>query len=140
MASSSTTISCLNVTTRSMYPVLPYPALLCTPENKATKPRSHLMTPGFCGDLDHNCSIMLLTLYLLMWRIWWAPNASKWQMIFNWAFKGLHFKLCNMSPQFLVVSGILIQYILWSLVLNILASEDFCHSYRRNRTYFHTFE
>jgi hypothetical protein len=31
-----------------------------------------------------------LTLYPLMWRIWWAPNnASKWQMGFNSAFKGL---------------------------------------------------
>jgi len=32
------------------------------------------------------------TLILLMWRIWWAPNnASKWQMGFNSAFKGLIF-------------------------------------------------
>jgi len=32
-----------------------------------------------------------LTLYLLMWRIWWAPdNASRWQMEFNLAFKGLN--------------------------------------------------
>jgi len=31
-----------------------------------------------------------LTLILLMWRIGWAPNnASKWQMEFNLAFKGL---------------------------------------------------
>jgi len=31
-----------------------------------------------------------LTLILLMWRIWWAPNnASRWQMGFNSAFKGL---------------------------------------------------
>jgi len=31
-----------------------------------------------------------LTLNLLTWRIWWAPNnASKWQMGFNPAFKGL---------------------------------------------------
>jgi hypothetical protein len=31
-----------------------------------------------------------LTLILLMWRIWWAlNNASKWQMGFNSAFKGL---------------------------------------------------
>jgi hypothetical protein len=29
--------------------------------------------------------------YLLMWRIWWAPNnASKRQMGFNWAFRGLN--------------------------------------------------
>jgi len=34
-----------------------------------------------------NCT---LTLILLTWRIWWAPNnASKWQMGFNWVFKGL---------------------------------------------------
>jgi hypothetical protein len=32
----------------------------------------------------------VLTLILLTWRIWWAVNnASKWQMGFNWAFKGL---------------------------------------------------
>jgi len=31
-----------------------------------------------------------LTLYLLTWRIWWAPNnVSKGQMGFNLAFKGL---------------------------------------------------
>jgi len=31
-----------------------------------------------------------LTLILLTWRIWWAPNnARKWQMGFNYAFKGL---------------------------------------------------
>ena len=34
--------------------------------------------------------VLPLTLYLLTWRIWWAPNnASKWQMGFNSAFKGL---------------------------------------------------
>jgi len=32
----------------------------------------------------------ILTLNLLTWRIWWAPNnASRWQMGFNLAFKGL---------------------------------------------------
>jgi hypothetical protein len=31
-----------------------------------------------------------LTLILLMWKIWWAPNnASRWQMGFNSVFKGL---------------------------------------------------
>ena len=35
---------------------------------------------------------MILTLILLTWRIWWAPNnASKWQMGFNSAFKGLKY-------------------------------------------------
>jgi hypothetical protein len=34
--------------------------------------------------------IFILTLILLTWRIWWAPNnASKWHMGFNSAFKGL---------------------------------------------------
>jgi len=33
---------------------------------------------------------LILTLILLTWRIWWAPNnASKWQMGFNLVFKGL---------------------------------------------------
>jgi len=31
-----------------------------------------------------------VTLILLTWRIWWDPNNdSKWQIGFNWAFKGL---------------------------------------------------
>ena len=35
-------------------------------------------------------SWLILTLNLLTWWIWWAPNnASKWQMEFNLAFKGL---------------------------------------------------
>ena len=34
--------------------------------------------------------LLPLTLILLTWRKWWAPNnASKWQMGFNSAFKGL---------------------------------------------------
>jgi len=34
--------------------------------------------------------LCLLTLILLTWRKWWAPNnASKWQMGFNSAFKRL---------------------------------------------------
>jgi len=37
-----------------------------------------------------DCIFFSLTLVLLPWRIWWAPNnASKWQMGFNSAFKGL---------------------------------------------------
>jgi hypothetical protein len=36
------------------------------------------------------CKMRTLTLILLTWRIWWAPNnASKWQMGFNLAFEGL---------------------------------------------------
>ena len=37
-----------------------------------------------------NSHFLLLTLTLLTWRKWWTPNnASKWQMGFNSAFKGL---------------------------------------------------
>ena len=40
------------------------------------------------GGEIQRCSF--LTLILLMWRIWWAPNnASKWKMGFNSEFKGL---------------------------------------------------
>jgi len=36
------------------------------------------------------CSSDLLALNLLTWKIWWAPNnASRWQMGFNLALKGL---------------------------------------------------
>jgi hypothetical protein len=39
--------------------------------------------------LKHTCEI-ILTLILLTWRIWWAPNnARKLQMGFNSEFKGL---------------------------------------------------
>jgi hypothetical protein len=39
-----------------------------------------------------------LTPILLTWRIWWAPNnASKWQMGFNSAFKGLTINLLSLS-------------------------------------------
>jgi hypothetical protein len=40
-----------------------------------------------------------LTLYLLTWRIWWAPNnASRWQMGFNSAFKWLN-ETCNITKR-----------------------------------------
>jgi len=46
-------------------------------------------------DAQENCfkrsiKMFTLTLILLMWRIGWAPNnASRWQMGFKSAFKGL---------------------------------------------------
>jgi hypothetical protein len=45
-----------------------------------------------CLCTDILCRLKVnLTLILLMCRIWWAPNnASKWQMGFNLAFKGLN--------------------------------------------------
>jgi len=44
----------------------------------------------------HWLTLMTLTLNLLTWRIWWAcNNASRWQMGFNSAFRGLTHTLCN---------------------------------------------
>jgi len=48
--------------------------------------------------------LFALTLILLRWRIWWGPNtASRWQMAFILAFKGLtplanfhHFLICTL--------------------------------------------
>jgi len=51
---------------------------------------------GSLGDkrLITTCIFLQLTLILLTWRIWRAPNnASKWQMGFNSAFKGLMHRL-----------------------------------------------
>jgi hypothetical protein len=43
---------------------------------------------------------MYLTLILLPWRIWWAPNnASKWKMGYNSTFKGLRGCLSNLSSE-----------------------------------------
>ena len=40
--------------------------------------------------LRNKLLFQFLTLILLTWRIWWAPNnASKWQIGFNSAFRGL---------------------------------------------------
>ena len=45
----------------------------------------------------------ILTLILLTWRIWWAANnASRWQMGFNSAHKGLNFiKILLLRTEFL---------------------------------------
>ena len=48
---------------------------------------------GLCW-MKSPADIAYLTLILLTWRTWWAPNsansASRWQMGFNSAFKGLN--------------------------------------------------
>jgi hypothetical protein len=48
---------------------------------------------------------MTLTLTLLTWRIWWANNANKWQMVFNWTFKGL-MKTVFTAPSLVARTGI----------------------------------
>jgi len=49
---------------------------------------AHAQKPDFVFRRNR---LVHLTLYLLMWGIWWAPNnASRWQMEFNMLFKGLN--------------------------------------------------
>ena len=44
----------------------------------------------YCLNVCNTLGWIILTLTLLKWKIWWAPNnASKWQMGFNLAFTGL---------------------------------------------------
>jgi len=43
----------------------------------------------------------VLTLILLMWRLWWAPNnASRWRMGFKSEFKGLKKAPCRLDENF----------------------------------------
>jgi len=63
---------------------------------------------------QHRVHFLELTLNPLTWKIWWAPNnASRWQMGFNSAFKGLKYekrkyqpilftKKHNLMPRFIV--------------------------------------
>ena len=44
----------------------------------------------FWAWLSYIRKLLKLTLILITWRIWWAPNvASRWKMGFNTEFKGL---------------------------------------------------
>ena len=55
-------------------------------------------------------SSALLTLILLTWRIWWAPNkASIWQMGFNLAFKGLMLAVLSVGAGARAVSRVKFQ-------------------------------
>ena len=54
---------------------------------------------GFMSPAQNSLPI---TLILLMWRIWWAPNnASRWQMWFNSAFKGVMTE-CHIKPKVVI--------------------------------------
>ena len=49
-----------------------------------------LCCPPLLREKRLNSKTKFLTLTLLTWRMWWAPNnASKWQMGFSSAFRGL---------------------------------------------------
>ena len=55
--------------------------------------------------------IMLLTLTPLTWKIWWVPNnASRWQMGFNWAFKGLKKELQTLKSLNCEISQYSVEY------------------------------
>ena len=61
-------------------------ALCC--QNHRTFVHTHTLCAT--GRVSSILSRWPLTRILLTWRIWWAPNnASRWQMGFNSAFKGL---------------------------------------------------
>jgi len=83
--------------------------LFCGTKPKCEHP--NIMRPPLdAGYLPTLCSrwfyFTALTLILLTWRIWWAPNnASEWQMGFNSAFKGLS-QLQNMNEGFLLAMPI----------------------------------
>jgi hypothetical protein len=48
-----------------------------------------------------------------MWRIWWANNASKWQMGFNSAFKGFcYVQHLILSPNMHYMNDKLVYYCL----------------------------
>ena len=87
-------------------PITTPPALPVSREN--IKVRKLFELPScvyiYIGVSSVHLHIYALTLYLLMWRIWSAPNnASKGQMGFNLAFKGLiivYVKVC--FPQHMV--------------------------------------
>jgi len=77
-----------------MEPVISSP---CYPKDRHLSVSIHAFTPNsfFKDHFNTILPLMLLlretlTLILLTWRIWWAPNnASKLQMGFNWEFKWL---------------------------------------------------
>jgi hypothetical protein len=59
---------------------------------------SRMLTPPYFYMAWHSDFLEEVHLILLMWRIWWAPNnASKWQMGFNSAFKGLIYRIFRRS-------------------------------------------
>jgi len=60
------------------------PPFCCSSRKKKFEARFKIVILAFCSSL---------TLILLTWRIWWAPNnASKWQMRINSAFKWLNIR------------------------------------------------
>jgi hypothetical protein len=68
----------------------------------------------------------VLTLILLRWRIWWAPNnASKLQLEFNSAFKGLNnFIVCLHNLNYPACKVIIPN---WIVIYGLSRSTTFCH-------------
>ena len=60
------------------------------PSNSSGVPITEQHFPVLILIAPNQSDFKKLTLILLTWRIWWAPNnASRWQMGFNWVLKGL---------------------------------------------------
>ena len=64
------------------------------------EPNSHYFTPLLLSRCClRTLLVAVLTLILLTWRIWWANNASRWQVGFNSEFKGLNANAINRQCQ-----------------------------------------
>jgi len=73
--------------------------------------------------------IDLLTLNPLTWRIWWAPNnASKWQMGFNSAFKGL-----NQLYMFRATNSPIFRSMFWLYIQLLVQCTDIAEGWQQYR-------
>ena len=98
-----------------------FPSCATSGANTRTKLRASCWhaNPTRWNTSAFSCCIWL-TLILLTWKIWWAPNnASRWQMGFNSAFKGLRVLTdwathsSNLTPRnFLIQTGWYLVFIL----------------------------
>ena len=92
--------------------------------NKSSNKMKKLLRTSPIRCLNYKQMGWYLTLILLTWKIWWAPNnARKWQMGFMLAFKSLKYN----GLQWVLVQNILLfhrqWYQYWSLTdLNVLSS------------------
>ena len=78
-----------------------------------------------CIFQENHTMLPYLTLILLMWRIWWAPNnARKWQMAFNLAFKGL--KCFHLKVKLSMNLKVIMYINLWCVLLIVQCENVRC--------------
>ena len=85
-----TSVNCVSWGRMSRNVVLTFPPPPPTPINSAALKNKMQKKYTFIAWQKRSMKTSSLTLILLTWRIWWVDNnASRWQMGFSWAFKGL---------------------------------------------------